>query len=89
VRGEYECTDLKTTETEVEPNEPFTVTAAISNTLIDGSRVELRVDGKVLDSELAWARAGKSQNVTFVLTLPKQGLHRIRVGDRTTSVSVK
>lgn len=89
VRTDYECASLEVSKNEVQRGESLTVTATIANTFIDGSRVELLVDGQVADTQLVWARAGASRNVAFGVKLSQPGRHRIRVGSQTASVVVK
>jgi hypothetical protein len=59
----------------------------IANTSIDGNRVTLFVDNKPVESKLAWARAGRRYKVEFSLTSDKPGQRKIRVGDRTSTVT--
>jgi exo-1,4-beta-D-glucosaminidase len=87
IQSGFECIDLELSKTEVTSNEPFTVTATIENTFIDGSKIELYVNNKVVDSKLFWAR-GESGKIGFTLKLCESGLHEIRVGNLTTSVLV-
>jgi exo-1,4-beta-D-glucosaminidase len=84
-----ECTALSTSPGEPQANRPFTVTAAIRNTFLDGGRVELWVDGAAVDSRPFWARGEKPRDLAFDLTLRTPGSHRLRVGNRTITVVVK
>jgi len=89
VAGPFECTGLQPSPAEVGVDQRVTVTAEIANTSIDGNRVILFVDDKPAESKLVWARAGKSDKVEFSLTSDKPGQHKVRVGDRTSTVHFK
>ena len=91
VESRFECTRVTASKTRVKANEPFTVTALIANTFLDGSKIALEVDERVVDSKLVWARAGAgaSREISFPLRLSTPGTHRIRVGNIVTSVSVE
>jgi exo-1,4-beta-D-glucosaminidase len=88
IRSGYLCTKLQASKEKVKTDEPFTVTATIKNTFIDGSRIELYVDNKVVDSKLLWARARAEREISFTLKLLEPGLHEIKVGTLTTSILV-
>ena len=89
VRSQFDCTDLDVPRLTLQPDEPFTVTATIANTFLDGSCVELLVDGRVLDSKRIWSRGQASRKVDFALKLREQGTHRIEVGNQRVRVIVK
>ena len=80
--------DLKPSKTSVQANQPFTVTAAISDTFLDGSRVLLLVDGQPANSQWAWARNGKTDEVSFPMSLAQPGAHRLAVGTQQARVTV-
>jgi len=89
IESEYECVNLAPPEAEVKATEPFTMTAEIANTFLDGSRVTLTVDGKPVATPWAWARADKRERVTFNLQLDEPGKHELRVGNKTASIVVR
>jgi hypothetical protein len=89
VRTGFDCTGLEASRTEVGVDEPVTITATIANTFLDGSRIELGVDGKPADWKLLWARGGVSRKVDFTLRLTQPGTHEIKVGSRTMAIAVK
>jgi exo-1,4-beta-D-glucosaminidase len=91
VESQFACARLWASKTRVKANEPFRVTALVANTFIDGSKIALEVDDRVVDSRLVWARAsaGASREVSFPLRLSTPGAHRIKVGSMVTSVSVE
>jgi len=89
VLSEFECGPLEPSKRQVRPGESFTVTAEVTNTFIDGTRVPLYADDQPLDHKLVWARAGTRQKVTFNLSLERPGEHTIRVGNATTVVTVR
>lgn len=84
-----DCRGLTVSKTEVRVGEPFTVTAAIASTFLDGARVELLVDGKAVDRKLFWTRPGKGRELRFDLKLDRPGRHTLQVGDRTADVAVQ
>jgi hypothetical protein len=82
VESEFDCTALTAAPIEIKAGEPFSATATISKTFLDGSRVPLRLDGRPVASKLAWARGRQTQAVAFPLTLDRPGRHTIEVGGR-------
>jgi len=88
IQTSYRCTAVKAPQTRVNANEVFAVRAGISDTFLDGSRVLLLVDGQPASSQWAWARNGKPDEVSFQVSLPHPGTHRIEVGDRQLPVTV-
>ncbi len=72
----------------VKPGELFEVSAEIRKTGLDGSIIQLLVDGKVLAAKRIWARGQSIRQVTFQLWLDSAGAHRLQLGGQTTSVSV-
>jgi exo-1,4-beta-D-glucosaminidase len=91
IESPFECTHLRVSKERVRADEPFTVTAMIANTSIDGSRIPLAVDGKVVDTQLFWARAcaRMSREIVFTTRLVEQGGHRVSVGGKVVSVTVE
>jgi hypothetical protein len=89
IETDYCCTNLTASKTTVKSGEPFTVTASVSDTFLDGSRVALLVDGQRSDNRWAWARGGKSDTITFTLSLSQPGKHRLTVANRTIEVNVE
>ena len=89
IQTEYRCTDLKLSQAIVKAGEPLTATAPISDTFLDGSRVTLVIDGKPAGAKWAWARGSKVDTVSFTLSLPQAGTHRLTVGKREIEVVVK
>ena len=89
VLSPFDCVRLEASKTDVAPDEPVVVTATIADTFLDGSLVELRVDGKPVETKRHWARSGVRRDVSFPLKLQEPGMHEIRVGRRTVSVVVK
>lgn len=88
IQASYRCTGVKPTKTSVNANEVFTVTAEISDTFLDGSRVPLVVDGQPASNRWAWARNGETDEVSFQVNLPHSGTHRFGVGDKQCQVTV-
>jgi exo-1,4-beta-D-glucosaminidase len=84
----YHCTAVKPSKASVKVGELFDVTAGVTETFLDGSRVILLVDGEPADSKWAWARGNKSDEVLFKLSLSKPGVHRLAVAKRETVVTV-
>ena len=61
------------------------VTGEVKDTFIDGSPVELRIDGATVDCKRLYARIG-NQQVIFIVKLDKPGRHEIKIGSQSTSV---
>lgn len=80
--------NLNVSSNRVKMNETFAVTAEIADTFIDGSAVDLFVDGRPADSKLVWARAGVNEKVEFTLTLNTPGVHEIQIGKLSASITV-
>ena len=89
IETSYRCIGLKPSRTSVKAGEPFTVTAVITDTFLDGSRVALLVDGQPADAQWSWARGSKRAELAFKLTLCEPGTHRLTVADRTVEVKVE
>jgi len=88
IQSEYQCMNLNVSSNRVKMNETFAVTAEIADTFIDGSAVDLFVDGRPADSKLVWARAGVNEKVEFTLTLNTPGVHEIQIGKLSASITV-
>jgi exo-1,4-beta-D-glucosaminidase len=88
IPGKFDCTSLELSKGEVGIGEIFMVRATVENTFVDGSKIGLYVDGKLVDSKLIWARAEKSREVFFELGLVDAGSHEIEVGRLTETVEV-
>ena len=85
----YECASLTASRKEVKAGEPFTVTASIANTFLDGSRVTLLVDGRPTATKWAWARSGRTDEVAFEASFSDaRRAHFVAVGDRSIKVKV-
>ena len=89
IETDCRCTKLAASKTTVKSGEPFTVTATVANTFLDGSRLALFVDGQRSDTQWAWARGDRVAEVNFTLTLPNPGEHRLGVTNRGLIVKVK
>jgi hypothetical protein len=82
VESDFDCPALVVSRHEVKVGQSLTVTARISNTFLDGSRVPLYVNGAVQGSCWAWARGDASLELPFSLNFDQPGLHEIRVGSK-------
>ncbi len=91
VESASDCASLRISKSRVLPNEPFTVTARVLNTFLDGGRIALCVDGKIVESQLVWARAsvGKTSEVCFTCRLVEPGVHAIKLGNKFASITVE
>ena len=89
VESRFKCASLRPSKSRVKAGEPFTVTAAITDTFLDGSRVALLVDGQPADAQWTWARGGKRAELIFKLTLPDPGAHRLAVANQAVEVTVE
>ena len=83
---DYRCISLKLSPPRVKAGEPFTVTAAICDTFLDGSRVTLYLDDRPVDARWAWARGSRVAEAVFPLTLPKPGEHRVDVANQRLTI---
>ena len=72
----------------MDSGKPVTVNASITGTFLDGSRVDLVVDGRTMASQYHFARAGESAAARFEVQLPA-GVHTIAVEQRTARVTVR
>jgi exo-1,4-beta-D-glucosaminidase len=88
IQTRYRCAGIKASQTTLNVNEPFTVTADVSETFLDGSRVLLLVDGQPAGTQWAWARSGKTDVVSFPVSLGRSGSHRLAVGGQEIRVNV-
>jgi len=89
VESDFDCAALAVLPKEIKAGEPFTVSANISNTFLDGSRVALRLDGQPVASKWAWARAGRKESLAFPLQFDQPGRHEMAVGGQKISVTVQ
>ncbi|MBI5684011.1 MAG: beta galactosidase jelly roll domain-containing protein [Verrucomicrobia bacterium] len=89
VESPFKCAKLQPSKSCVKSGETFTVTTAITDTFLDGSRVPLLVDGQPADAQWTWARGAKCAELIFKLTLREPGAHRLAVANRTVEVMVE
>jgi len=89
VESDFDCAELAVMPKEVKTGESFIVTANISRTFLDGSRVALWLDGRPVAFQRAWSRAGQKEALRFPLTLEQAGRHEIVVGGQRVSVTVQ
>jgi hypothetical protein len=89
VESGFDCVGLAAAPKEAKAGESVTVTANISNTFLDGSRVPLRLDGKVVDAQWVWARRSGRQALTFRMAFDRPGRHTLEVGGRKLELSVE
>jgi exo-1,4-beta-D-glucosaminidase len=87
VESDFQCKSISTVTANA--GQPCTVLADISETFLDGSRVFLRVDGKVAAAQWAWARHGARQTLAFPFTLDHAGRHEIAIGPQKLQLEVK
>jgi hypothetical protein len=88
VLSPFECSALRLSRTEVKVGEMFGVTAQINNTGLDGSVVQLLVDGKPLRSKRIWARGRRPREVSFQLWLNVVGNHSLEINGKNVVISV-
>ncbi|MCX7827270.1 MAG: hypothetical protein N2689_17205, partial [Verrucomicrobiae bacterium] len=89
VESPFKCASLRPSKSRVKAGEPFTVTALITDTFLDGSRVPLLVDGQPGDVQWCWARGAKRAELAFKLALREPGAHRLTVANQTAEVIVE
>jgi exo-1,4-beta-D-glucosaminidase len=85
----YRCAVLKASPSRVKAGEPFTVSATIADTFLDGSRVALTVDGRPVGSRWAWARGKRHDELAFQVPLREPGPHRVSIADRSVQINVE
>jgi exo-1,4-beta-D-glucosaminidase len=88
VESDFDGATLAVSPKAIKAGEPFTVTASVANTFLDGSRVALRLDGKPVAFKWAWARGGRKESLVFPLTLERPGQHEVAVGGQKISITV-
>ncbi len=84
----YESSGLTVSRSSVGIGELFEVSAKIRNTSLDGSIVQLLVDGKPAGFRRVWARVGECRDVVFQLWIDAPGRHSLQLGPETVSVVV-
>jgi exo-1,4-beta-D-glucosaminidase len=88
VEGDFDCSALAVSPNEIKVGQSLTVTATISNTFLDGSRVPLYIDGTVQRSRWAWARGEARLELPFTLNFDQPGLREVRVGSKKVVLRV-
>jgi len=88
--AEFKLSALSVTPKEVKPGEEVTVTVTISNVGEEsGSRkVEVKLDGVVVDSKTVTLSGGKSTTLTFKLSSEAEGDHIVEVDGLTATFTV-
>lgn len=88
VESDFQATGIQVSKSRVKAKEPFTVTATIANTFLDGVKIGLYVDGKLVESKRFWARASANATrpIRFDLRLSEPGTHQIRIGNVQTAI---
>ena len=89
IESELDCTSLAVSTKEAKVGEPFTLTANISHTFLDGSRAPVRVDGRTAVLPWAWAREGRRDALVFPLTIGSPGKHTIEMAGKTIECEVR
>ena len=87
VAGNYHCLDLSA-PSEAAAHEAIEVRATIQHTFLDGSRIDLNVDGRCLQSQYHAARGDDVATARFQIQLPP-GDHVLEVGQCQAKVTVK
>jgi exo-1,4-beta-D-glucosaminidase len=89
IETRYRCVALNPSKSRAKAGEAFTVSAAITDTFLDGSRVALLVDDRPAEAKWSWARGKKSDELVFKLALREPGKHRLAVANRTAEIIVE
>ncbi len=84
----YEIFGLSVTRTTVRIGELFEVSAKIRNTSLDGSIVQLSVDGKPALSKRIWARGSEPREVRFQFWMDTPGTHILQAGEEKSTIEV-
>jgi len=86
---DYKCANLTTSKTKVAIGEKFVITAGITDTFIDGSKVTLMIDNKPYSTRWAWNRGDKSYDIKFNVTMKGVGKHTLNIGGKNLIVQVE
>jgi hypothetical protein len=86
---DFDCAALTASAKKIKAGEPFTVTASIVNTFLDGSQVCLHADGKPTGFGRAWARGGQGQELAFPLTFERPGKYALAVGNKELKLTIQ
>ena len=89
ISTDFNCAALTASAKEIKVGEPFTVTASIADTFLDGSRVCLNVDGKPTGFGRAWARGGQREELAFSLTFEQPGKYALAVGNKELKLTIQ
>ncbi len=89
VEGDVRCDRLTVPPGEFKVGDTVVVSASISRTFLDGSRVALRVNGAPAASKWVWARDDKPVDVSFDIKLNEPGIRRLSVADKEISIKVR
>lgn len=89
VLSPFECTALRISDASVKIGEMFRVSARIGNTSLDGSLVQVLVDGKPARCKRIWGRGGASRDVDFQLWIDTPGIHTLQVGEQKATIDVR
>ena len=89
IESDFHCDTLTVSPRDIKGGTPAPVTANISHTFLDGSRVLLRLDGGVFDAKRTWARNGDKQTLTFRVSFERPGRHTLEVGGRRLELNVQ
>jgi exo-1,4-beta-D-glucosaminidase len=89
IRTPYKCTKLQASAVTLTKDDTLKLTAVISNTFLDGSRVWLEIDGKPQLAKWAWAIKEKSDTLIFKSRFSEAGKHQLRIGERLIELNVK
>lgn len=89
VEGNFDCDGLTIGEERRQVGESVTVTATISNTFLDGSRVPLRGNGQVRQTKWLWACDGSSQVFAFAVAFDHPGQRALEVGSKRLELAVQ
>jgi len=84
----FESAALRVLRPTVKLGELFEVSAKIRNTSLDGSIVQLMLDGQPASSKRIWARGEESREVDYQLSIDTPGTHYLHVGEQKATIEV-
>jgi hypothetical protein len=90
IETDFQCASLTTAMVKgASPRERLIVTASITNTFLDGSRVTLFLDDKPAAAKWAWAAPGTVELLEFDLGPLPPGQHLIQADQKTATIQVR
>jgi exo-1,4-beta-D-glucosaminidase len=81
VETDYRCRSVNFSPPGFKAGQHVTMTVDIGDTFLDGSLVEVRINGKVVGTQRAWARGNRTQRLAFPgVRFDRAGKHIVTAG---------